>query len=229
MATEPIICPTPHVIPDDRRLRNNYHIDYSPKRDEYVEFDGPLEYDFWVLKESDPRVLKLCPQPLKIHERIDGKILNYTFDLWTLEEDEGEILWDVKDKGRLIEDVNGQMVPAKWPQVKKWAANRQAAARFVTEDDIAHPSTALRITNWKEMLRHIGPASPRITREEQDAVFALIEGESATIERVLRTLYRSDERKVCTAIVHMLHIGRLCSDVDSRPFNANTMLSVPNA
>ena len=229
MVTKPTVYPTPQVIPEDRRLHNNYHFDFSPKREEYVEFDGPLEYDFWVLKESDPSVIQLCPQPLKIYERIDGRILNYTFDLWTLEEHRGEILWDIKEKKRLVEDVNGNLVPAKWPQVKKWASTRSAEIRFVTEDDIAHPSTALLITNWKEMLRFIGPASPRVTKREEEAVLALVSQEPQSIGRILQALYRSDESKVNTAIVRLLHQGLLLSDVDSRPFNGNTMLRTPNA
>ena len=229
MVIEPILTPKPIVIPEDRRLKNNYHMDFSPKRGEYVEFDGPLEYNFWVLKESHPNVIQLCPQPLKIYERIDGRILDYTFDLWTLEEDQGEILWDVKEKKKLVEDVNGNMVPAKWPQVCKWSENRSPVIRFVTEDHISDSSTALRITNWKEMLRFIGPASPRITKKEEEAVLERLAREPQSIGNILRALYRLDESKVKTAIVRLLHQGNLLSDVDSRPFNGNTLLQVPNA
>lgn len=228
MATRPAIEPTPNVIPDGRRLYNNYHFDYSPKRGEFVEFDGPLEYEFWVLNESDPHVIQLCPQPLKIYERINGRVLNYSFDLWTYDETCGEILWDVKDKASCVEDVNGQLVPPKWPQVVKWAEARNADVRFVTENDIAHPSVALRIVNWKEMLRHIGPSSPRVTGKEEDAIVSLVEQESQSIGRVLRTLYRMNEDRVVSAAVRLLHAGQLSSDVDSRPFNADTLLRVSN-
>lgn len=224
MVTRPTIEPSPIEIPEYRRMGNNYHFDYSLSRDEYVEFDGPLEYAFWLLKEGDPKVVKLCPQPLKVEEWINGKKLNYTFDLWTLEEDVGEILWDVKDKERLVQDVNGRWAPAKWPLIEQWASQRNAEVRFVTQEQILTQKNELLIRNWHEMLRFVGPASPRITQAEQDKVIELVADGAASIGTLLRTLFRLDADKVVSAIVRLVHAGLLTADVDERPFNADTKI-----
>lgn len=222
MHTSPIIVPVPIPIPEYRRRKNNYHFDYSPKRSDYVEFDGPLEFEFWVLKEGDPSVRMLCHQPYKISEMIHGKKLTYTFDLWT-DEEIGDIWWDVKEARRCVRDVNGRLAPAKWSLVEAWAAHYGVQARFVTEHDVFCLKNRIFIKNWKEMLRHIGPSSPQHTEETESLVIKLfIDGDKRSFADIHQTLYRNDPVDLNSAIVRLLHRGQLTSDVDARPFNMHT-------
>lgn len=229
MDTEPVFQPSPIPIPDYRRRHSNYFFDFSPKRNDYVEFEGPLERNFWILQESNPNVTHLCPQPLKIEERIAGRMLYYTFDLWTRDSEGVQTLWDVKESAELVEDINGRLAPAKWPLVEIWARHRDVRVAFVTEVEVSSPGTELLITNWTEMLRFIGPASPRIIRAEQKAVLGILEtGGRHTIDSLLRQLYRLDPDKIVSGIVRLIHSGSIVANVDARPFNGATELYLPH-
>ncbi|WP_350302699.1 hypothetical protein [Peribacillus frigoritolerans] len=57
-------------IPTKRssKFGNNYWEAYSPKVKRNVRLFSDLEYDFWVLIETNPQISTYCERPLEIEQ-----------------------------------------------------------------------------------------------------------------------------------------------------------------
>ncbi|MCE5169691.1 TnsA endonuclease N-terminal domain-containing protein [Paenibacillus profundus] len=75
---------------------SNYWTALSSKIKRRVQLFSDLEYDHWVLVESDPNVKTFCEQPLKIQHLINGEIVNSVFDMWIQYVDGTEKFIEVK-------------------------------------------------------------------------------------------------------------------------------------
>lgn len=68
-----------------RKYKNNLWSAYSPKLKRYVFFQSDLEYDYWVLIETNSNITLFCEQPLKVKGLYNGKLHESIFDMWYIE------------------------------------------------------------------------------------------------------------------------------------------------
>ncbi len=215
--------PAPMPIPKHRQIRNNYFFDYSIKRGDYVEFESELEWRFWGREEGSPHIGYLCHQPYKINERVNGKKLIYTFDLWTRHVNSQEIYWEVKGSDLLISNEKGELVPNKWDLIEKWALIHEADVRFITEIELDKDKVF--IDNWLELLRMVGPSSPPINKELEDRIFDSLDDEGSRSWRdIVRTFYQYSVEDVQASIVRLLHSGRIDAQLRNRHVTLETPL-----
>ena len=80
VASRPTLQPV--WTPPRGRFNNNLWQVYSPKVDRVVNLYSDLEYDHWVLVETDPQIRLFCEQPRKIDVVIAGKSVSSIFDMW---------------------------------------------------------------------------------------------------------------------------------------------------
>lgn len=64
---------------------SNYWVGYSYKLRRHVHFYSDLEYENWILVETNPEVEVFCEQPLRIQYFLDGKKSESIFDMWIKE------------------------------------------------------------------------------------------------------------------------------------------------
>ncbi|MDR3563505.1 MAG: TnsA endonuclease N-terminal domain-containing protein [Negativicutes bacterium] len=84
------------ILNGSKRYGNNRWLTYSPKLKRSVWLYSDLEYDHWILVETNPRVKSFCEQPLRIRRTVDGYIVETIFDMWILFIDEEEKYIEVK-------------------------------------------------------------------------------------------------------------------------------------
>ncbi|KEP24869.1 hypothetical protein BA70_14805 [Bacillus zhangzhouensis] len=56
---------SPINIKRSSKFGNNYWEAYSPKLKRNVRLFSDLEYDFWVLVETDPKIPNFCERPFE--------------------------------------------------------------------------------------------------------------------------------------------------------------------
>ncbi len=74
----------------------NYWETYSTKLSRNVRLFSDLEYDHWVLVETDPFVKMFCEQPIELKYVFKGKVFKSIPDMWILYKDDKEIFVEVK-------------------------------------------------------------------------------------------------------------------------------------
>lgn len=89
------------------KFGNNYWEVYSPKLNRNVRLFSDLEYENWILIETNPKIISFCEQPLEIKETIHGKLKKSIFDMWVLYDDKTEQFQEVKYQSQLI-DINSR-------------------------------------------------------------------------------------------------------------------------
>ncbi|WP_060663653.1 TnsA endonuclease N-terminal domain-containing protein [Bacillus sp. CHD6a] len=102
-----------------------------------VFFYSELEYDHWILIESNPRIKAFCEQPLKISGYIDNEYRESIFDMWLLWEDGKEEFVEVK-YSRDIENLEKRKdrVSKQIRLQQNWCENNNYNYRIVTEKQI---------------------------------------------------------------------------------------------
>lgn len=73
---------TPVITEGSKRFGNNRWHSYSPKLKRRVYLFSDLEYEHWLLIESDPNIVDFCEQPLKVTSYINGKAKSSIFDIY---------------------------------------------------------------------------------------------------------------------------------------------------
>lgn len=87
---------TPLPMKRSSRYGNNYWEGKSLKLKRNVHLFSDLEYDHWLLIETDPKVNSYCEQPLRIKQYIDGEWVESIFDMWIEWNDGSETFIEVK-------------------------------------------------------------------------------------------------------------------------------------
>ncbi|MCY9670669.1 Tn7 transposase TnsA N-terminal domain-containing protein [Paenibacillus alginolyticus] len=76
---------TPIVVPRNKKYGNNYWNSDGPKVNmREVVLYSDLEFDNWVLTETDPTIKTYCEQPIEISFVFNGKLHSSIFDMWIL-------------------------------------------------------------------------------------------------------------------------------------------------
>ncbi|WP_342426166.1 hypothetical protein [Paenibacillus sp. FSL L8-0158] len=61
--------------------RNRFYV-FSKRLGREVRLYNSLQYDHWVLTETDLSVLDYCERPHKITVSVAGKVVETVFDMW---------------------------------------------------------------------------------------------------------------------------------------------------
>jgi len=75
---------TPKDILRSTKYGNNYWETFSFKLNRNIRLFSDLEYDNWVLIETNPNVKLFCEQPYSIKYSLNGRSQDITFDMWVL-------------------------------------------------------------------------------------------------------------------------------------------------
>lgn len=184
--------------------------------------ESPLEADAVYWAESDPRVVELIGQPLRI-ETAFGTRPHYTFDLEIRYVNGESVLCEVKPTNKLVEGEDGEAAPGNWDDINLWCDSNGYSCRVVTEETL-EPCTQA-IANWRYLLPFAKRASERpdsdlcaqliadITREPGQSIRSLLTGYGARVEEQLDQL------------CYLLHQGRIVADLTRKPVTLESVLA----
>lgn len=116
------------------KFGSNYWEVYSPKIKRNVRLFSDLEYENWILIETNPKIISFCEQPLEIKGYVDGKLKKSIFDMWVLYDDYTEEFQEVKYQSQLI-DINSRS--SKQIQLQKqWCVENKYSYIVRTDTEI---------------------------------------------------------------------------------------------
>ncbi|WP_185805395.1 TnsA endonuclease N-terminal domain-containing protein [Bacillus canaveralius] len=131
----------PVINPKTSHFGSNFWDGFSNKINRDVNFYSDLEYEHWILVETNPLIVSFCEQPKKIRDEYEGDWHESIFDMWIKwyngKEEFIEIKYekDVADaKTRLTKRSNKIHIQLQIQQ--SWCRRENYPYRLVTESDI---------------------------------------------------------------------------------------------
>lgn len=189
---------------EPKKFKNLYTKDswitYSPKLNRNVCLHSELEYDYWVLVETNPKVLNFCEHPTGL----------VSVDMWVLFDNE-EYLVEVK---------YSDSQKKKESDIATVQENSTAIRRIVmTENEIR--SNSILLSNMKIILGYIKNRNYPLEIDKHIVRKCLSKTpiSLSEIERKLPNLGRS---RITESIIWMIYNGMLMSNLDLYPFGPET-------
>ncbi len=217
--------PPLHPIPRHRRVGADYYRTYSPKAGRYVEFESSLEYEIWLLFESDPRVAALREQTPQIY--IEGREKPYTFDLWVRFNDLEERPIQTKPESKLVEDASGKFVPENWDSIT--AASQQAGWDPIFLTNRTTEKRRQFIDNWDQLLPYVKTALKFDTQRLQQRILSIVhDGHEVPIHEIEKRIPGEPEDRVVETIFLLIYQGKLLANLDSAPVSRDLEVQIPN-
>ncbi|MGD7000766.1 TnsA endonuclease N-terminal domain-containing protein [Bacillus thuringiensis] len=126
---------------------NNRWIAYSAKLQRNVLLFSDLEYEHWLIIESNPTIIDFCEQPLLMNAHINGKLMTSIVDMWVKYDTGHEEFIEIKYSS----DLTKQRVINQIAIQKHWCNEHRFHHHVRTEEHIRTNRTLL--SNLKILVR----------------------------------------------------------------------------
>ncbi|AZV43023.1 TnsA endonuclease N-terminal domain-containing protein [Peribacillus asahii] len=144
----------PIVMNSINKYGNNRWKAFSEKIKRDVYLSSSLEYDYWVLIETNYLVENFCEQPLKVDGIYNGKQHSSIFDMWIQYKDESEKFVEIKYSSDLLpSSPRFEKVQKQINIQREWCDVNGVEHRVLTELDIR--SNVILLENQKVILPHL--------------------------------------------------------------------------
>lgn len=199
---------------------NRWHV-FSKKIQREVRLKGDLEYDNWVLIETDPLILTFCEKPKEIIYSLNGKPIKSVFDMWIKWKDGKEEFVAVnysyeidinhkRHKISAIEKVNSQ---------KLWCDEHNILYTVKRENEIR--INHILLENKKLLLSYMSQA--RVLDEEiLSAVENKIKSGCTNVYQIENELVQFHKVKVRNLTYQLIIDGIIESNIDRFPLGRST-------
>jgi hypothetical protein len=207
------------------RYGTNRWIVFSPKLHRTVILYNNLEYDHWVLLESEPTIRSYCEQPRRIRVRLPSGIVTTVFDMW--------ILWDsMLQEYRAVRYMKDLSCPDRSSRInqeieaqKLWCQLGGVRHSVVTDETVR--ANLIYIENWKIILSHLAAAQDIDLRPQINEVIAMLASEGGRHLREIEASFPNTDRSLTrAAIFALLHSGRLRAPLDNVPLTASLPVEI---
>lgn len=199
---------TPIDIKRNSKFGSNYWEVYSHKVKRIVKFFSDLEYEHWVLIETNPNIKTFCEQPLKIKQVVKGKIVVTIFDMWVLYEDSAECFIEVKYYNELQND--GRSSRATEAQ-KLWCQENKFLHSVITEKEIR--KNPIYLENMKIILSQI-KNQQQPTESEVLQIKKVIQDDKKRIQDIQDSLSNISPIRIREIISWLIYQGLIGADID---------------
>jgi hypothetical protein len=198
------------------RFGNNRWIVYSLKLLRLVILYSDLEYDHWVLVESDWRIVSYCEQPLRVRVRLDSGFVVTVFDMWVIFDSGEEEFREIKYRDQLEQPRVKRQLQAQ----KTWCRLKPEHHEVFDEDRIRRNPRLLR--NWKFILRCLAATHKIDLTAICERVSQLLSTGPKTLGELESSFTNGERGLVRPAIFRLLHSGHLIAPLDAQEIS-NTL------
>ncbi|WP_372999788.1 TnsA endonuclease N-terminal domain-containing protein [Lutispora sp.] len=196
---------------------SNYWEAYSPKLKRSVHMYSDLEYDDWVLIETDPNVSDFCEQPVKIKRFYDGRYAESIIDMWVKYRDNTEQFLEIKYSNEL--DVNNPKSLRTLKQIRiqqDWCSENGYKHIVRTEKEIR--SNPVYLENMKQLLPYLREDGS--TNElDKKRVLNFISNERYSISNIAEYLESISKQRILAVILNLIYRGEIHSNVANVPIS----------
>lgn len=211
---------TPIDIRRSSHYGSNYWETYSPKLKRIVKAFSDLEYDNYVLVETNPKIKSFCEQPIRIKCFWEGNLVESIFDMWIKWDDEKEEFIEVKYLSELdpVNPKSDRSIRQTNVQ-RRWCADHRHNYRIQTEREIRDNSIFL--ANMKVVLSYV---KKRLMPIETDImnICKIIQQKKYTIGEIINIIPELDEERIFESISWMIYQGKIFSNVEKIPLSVKT-------
>lgn len=208
------------------RYGNNRWQAPSIKLNRQVNLSSNLEYDYWVIIETDPNVIRFCEQPIRIALTQGDRVNHSILDFWELFANREEQFVEVKYSFEL--DPNSPFKSERSIKQtalqKEWCGLNGYKYTIVIEREIySNPQS---LTNKKRIL-----FLARKTTTDEDIRFIqeIIEKGPLTIREVVEQGSPELQLRMYVAVAHMYLRGLAGADLETCDFGPETKISMPSS
>lgn len=198
------------------RYGNNHWIVYSLKLKRNVNLFSDLEFDNWILIETNPNVKTFCEQP---HEAvIEGDQETSIFDMWALTLDGQEIFFEIKYE----QDLNKEEVVQQIDIQKRWCEIHGKKHQIRTEKDIRN--NEIYLENLKDLLPYVLNNSDIVEIDRFKVLTGLKEGTKTIME--LNQLLNIGLPRLYEAVGCLIYSGDITASIDKEYFGFETEVGI---
>lgn len=204
-------------IPTKRssKFGNNYWEAYSPKVKRNVRLFSDLEYDFWVLIETNPKISTFCERPLEIEQFYNGKLVKVMVDMWIEWENGDEQFFEIKYSNQ---SRNSDRATRKTLVQQQWCTNHEINFVIKTEKDIRGNNILL--SNMKTILPYICNRRHPVETDLHKVKRQLSKIKRCSIAELDRQL-DVDPIRIRESIYWLLYHGQLQANTDTKLIGPN--------
>ncbi len=199
---------------------NNYWEVFSSKIKRIVKFYSDLEYDNWVLIESDLEVKDFCEQPLKINYVYNGKKEESIFDMWVRYNDGKEIFLEIKYSSELDSKNPKSKRAIKQTKVQRlWSEENGFNYEIRTEKEIR--SNIVYLNNLKSIISY---TKTRSYYNEKDVALVLktIGTEKHKIVDILNEISSLSNQQSLQTLYGLVYEGKVKSNINEKVLDYET-------
>jgi hypothetical protein len=217
----------PIIIGPQSQYGNDRWEVYSHKLKRNVTLYSDLEYDHWVLIESNPEVVFFCEQPLKIRIRLPIGVVTTIFDLWIQWRSGLEEFQEIKFEKDLEDAHSNSRVTRQIQAQKKWCEINSKKYSVITEKSIRSNLTYL--SNLKFILRHLGSDYNECKRAYSERIILMLSEQGPSSFSEIENVFREVEFPIIrNAVFDLIYSGKLTTSLNEKPLNMNSIIEVTN-
>ncbi|MGO4530119.1 Tn7 transposase TnsA N-terminal domain-containing protein [Paenibacillus sp. 2TAF8] len=196
-----------------KKYGNNY---WTPRGNKVgkriVELYSDLEYDHWLLVDTDPEVITYCEQPMEISYVLNGRLRTSIFDMWILKEDGTEIFVEVKYKKELTsKHPKHARTQRQIEAQREWCRMNNKLYVVRTEEDVRRGRHS--IENRTSLCMAVVNSKKPVSLKQ---VLGVIPGEGIKIKEVVRELSNLSVEAVLLCLKWLLYEGDIKSNMEDQ-------------
>ncbi len=206
---------SPIEIKRKQKFGSNYWEAFSYKANRTVKLFSDLEYDHWVLVETDPDIKAFCEQPKQITKMINGRIVSTIFDMWVNLIDNQQAFIEVK----YISDLKKKDVSLQIKAQKLWC--EEYGFKHHIKNEIEIRGNLVLLENRKVILSYIRNLEYP-SKENINIILKNISTSKISIGAIETIITNLDTYKIREVICWMLYKGMIKANIDKVRFTSQT-------
>lgn len=214
----------PFDIPPNRRVANQFHRIFSVKAGmRTVCVESSLEADAIYWAESNPKIVAICEQPLRINVPISNRPF-YTFDLSVRWDSGAEIFYEIKPESSLERLEDGKLSLKHWKAIEAICQKGALTSRILTDREIN--KSPVEIDNWKRLLPFARDAYEYQEPKFDGLILDVLEqSNTLTLQQLFAQLPNYSKQNTINHTAKLIHQGEIFSNLADVRLTGMTLVS----
>lgn len=214
-------CPySPTWLLPANRFGNNRWIVFSIRLMRLIVLYSDLEYDHWVIVESNPRIISYCEQPLRVRVKLPSGFVTTVFDMWLLFDSGEEEFREIKYREQLTQPKTKRQIDAQ----KMWCGLKPA--RHEVFDQFVIRSNPLYLHSWKFILRCLVATHKANLKSLADRVFQLLANGPRSLGQLEGSFSAGERILVRPTVFRLLHSGQATAPLETQAITSDLPVEI---
>lgn len=206
----------PLITNVSKTFGNNRWIAYSSKLQRNVLLFSDLEYEHWLIIESNPTIIDFCEQPLLMNAHINGKLMTSIVDMWVKYDTDHEEFIEIKYSSDLIKHRVINQIAIQ----KHWCNEHRFQHHVRTEEHIR--TNGILLSNLKILVKGQKQQKQQLDPDRY-LIMKILKGATAKIPLTfLIQETKLPQNRLFLSIGQMILNGEVYSNISQQYYGLNT-------